>query len=89
MDNQSLDDHIWMYGDSKTSPSRNLDIVIGASCVVVSVLGMLGNSFGLGYFVGKTDIASILYKHICCCSVIICLCQIPFINSFLTGVNIF
>ena len=85
MNNQSFEDHIWMYGGSKTSPSRILDIVIGASCLLVSVLGMLGNSFALGYFVGKTDMASVLYKHICCCSVVICLCQIPFINSLLRG----
>ena len=79
----SYDDHVWMFEDMDSRPSEVWDVVLGTFCLVVGLFGFLGNSIALGYFFGKTDLASRLYKRICCIDILICVCQTPMIYSLL------
>jgi hypothetical protein len=86
-EHQSFEDHVWMLKEMPTSPSTKWDIVLGTSCLITSVLGFFGNCIAFGFFCGKRDLASQLYKHICCIDIAISVCQIPVIQSFLKGRN--
>ena len=76
-----------MHKDMPSGPSVTWDVTIGISCLVAALLGFLGNSLAFGHFHGKKQLAPRLYKYLCCIDIVICLCQIPFIQAFLNGRN--
>ena len=84
-ENDRFEDHVWMLEDMSSSPSIVWDITLGASCIVTSLLGFFGNCFALGYFWRRTDLPSQLYKHLCCIDIVMCVCQVPMIQAFLSG----
>ena len=86
-ENESFEDHIWMYTEMPSSPSAVWDITFGTSCLVISLLGFVGNCLALWHFYEKNDLASRLYKHICGIDIVICSSQIPVIQAFLNGRN--
>ena len=85
--NKSFGDHVWMLNEIPSSPSVTWDIIIGVSCSVTGLLGFTGNCLALRHFYQKTDLASLLYKHLCSIDIIMCLCQIPVIHAFLSSRN--
>ena len=86
--NHSFGDHVLMYEEWRpTSTSSAWDIAQGILCLVTGLFGFIGNCFAFGYFHGKRDLASQLYKHICCMDIMICLGQIPVIQALLSGRN--
>jgi hypothetical protein len=85
--NESFADHVWMFDEIASSPSALWDIVLGTFCITTILLGLIGNCFALGFFCGNNDLASQLYRHICCIDIVICLCQFPVTLSLFNSRN--
>ena len=82
---QTFEGHVLMFEDMTSYPSDNLDIALGSLCMVAGFVGIVGNFLAFGYFSGKSDLPSILYRHICCIDIAISCFQFPMIYSLFIG----
>ena len=81
--NHTHGNHVWMFEDMESRPSEILDATLGSLNAIASAIGLFGNFLTFGYFVGKHDLASKLYSHMCCINIVLCFSQASVIFSLL------
>ena len=79
--NHTYGDHVWTFEDMESRPSEIWDITLGSLNAIAGLMGLVGNFLAFGYFVGKHDLASKLYSHMCCINIVLCYGQVPVVYS--------